>query len=36
MNDRAGVLPVPVINPLTKVLYPAGTSVAMTALPRRS
>jgi hypothetical protein len=35
MNDRAGVLPVPVINPLTGVLYPAGTPIAMTSFAKK-
>jgi hypothetical protein len=29
MNDRAGILPVSVYNPLTSTLYPAGTKIQM-------
>jgi hypothetical protein len=29
MNDRSGVLPVAVVNPLTGALYPAGTQIPM-------
>jgi hypothetical protein len=32
MNDRAGVLPVPVVNPLTGVVYPAGTAIPIATL----
>lgn len=35
MNDRAGVLPVAVYNPLTKTLYPAGTQIPMTAFAQK-
>lgn len=35
MNDRAGILPVPVINPMTQVVYPAGTPIPMTAFARK-
>jgi carboxypeptidase family protein/TonB-dependent receptor-like protein len=31
MNDRAGILPVAVVNPLTGALYAAGTPVSMTS-----
>ncbi len=32
LNDRAGVLPVPVYDALTKALYPAHTAIPVTAL----
>ena len=35
MNDRAGVLPVTVYNPLTATLYPAGTPVQMIPFARK-
>jgi hypothetical protein len=35
MNDRAGILPVAVANPLTKTVYPAGTSIPMIAFARK-
>lgn len=35
MNDRAGILPVSVYNPLTATLYPAGTPVAMIPFARK-
>ena len=35
MNDRAGILPVTVYNPLTATLYPAGTPVAMIPFARK-
>lgn len=35
MNDRAGILPVAVYNPLTRTLYPAGTRVEMTPFARK-
>lgn len=35
MNDRAGILPVPVVNPSTGTLYPAGTAIPMTAFARK-
>ncbi|MGB9610684.1 MAG: carboxypeptidase regulatory-like domain-containing protein, partial [Bryobacteraceae bacterium] len=35
MNDRAGILPVTVYNPLTATVYPAGTPVAMTPFARK-
>ncbi|MDW8355145.1 MAG: TonB-dependent receptor [Bryobacterales bacterium] len=35
MNDRAGILPVTVYNPLTGRLYPAGTPVEMTPFARK-
>lgn len=35
MNDRAGILPVAVYNPLTRTLYPAGTPVPMTPFARK-
>jgi hypothetical protein len=31
-NDRAGVLPVPVVNPATGVVYPANTPIPVSAL----
>ena len=35
MNDRSGVLPVAVVNPLTGTVYPAGTPVPMTAFAKK-
>jgi hypothetical protein len=35
MNDREGILPVAVYNPLTGRLYPAGTRVDMTPFARK-
>src|SRR5690242_833034 len=35
MNDRAGVFPVAVVNPLTGALYTAGTPVSMTPFARK-
>ncbi|MGA2268307.1 MAG: TonB-dependent receptor [Bryobacteraceae bacterium] len=35
MNDRAGILPVAVVNPLTGVVYPAGTAIPMIAFARK-
>lgn len=35
MNDRAGILPVTVYNPLTGRLYPAGTPVEMIPFARK-
>jgi hypothetical protein len=35
LNDRAGILPAPVVNPLTGVVYPAGTPIPMTAFARK-
>ena len=35
MNDRAGILPVPVYNPLTRNLYPAGTQIPMTPFAQK-
>jgi hypothetical protein len=35
MNDRSGVLPVPVVNPLTGTLYAAGTPIPMTSFARK-
>ncbi len=35
MNDRAGILPVPVVNPLTQTVYQAGTAIPMTAFARK-
>jgi hypothetical protein len=35
MNDRAGILPVAVANPLTKQVYPAGTPIPMIAFARK-
>ena len=35
MNDRAGILPVPVVNPLTGALYAAGTPLAMTPFAQK-
>ncbi|HTS60829.1 MAG TPA: TonB-dependent receptor [Candidatus Acidoferrales bacterium] len=32
VNDRQGVLPVTVVNPLTGVVYPAGTSIPVTQI----
>jgi len=32
LSDRAGSLPVAVVNPLTKVLYPAGTAIPIAQL----
>jgi len=34
-TDRAGILPVPVVNPLTGVVYPANTQIPVAALPGR-
>jgi hypothetical protein len=35
MNDRAGILPVAVVNPLTGNIYPAGTQLPMTAFAKK-
>jgi hypothetical protein len=35
LTDRSGVLPVTVVNPLTGVVYPAGTSVPMTSFAQK-
>ncbi|HTS60395.1 MAG TPA: TonB-dependent receptor [Candidatus Acidoferrales bacterium] len=35
MNDRAGILPVTVVNPITGVVYPAGTAIPMTAFAKK-
>ncbi|HLK65651.1 MAG TPA: TonB-dependent receptor [Bryobacteraceae bacterium] len=35
MNDRAGILPVAVVNPVTGVVYPAGTAIPMTAFAKK-
>jgi len=35
LNDRAGILPVAVVNPLTGAVYPAGTPVQMTNFARQ-
>jgi hypothetical protein len=35
MNDRAGILPVTVVNPLTGVVYQSGTAIPMTALAKK-
>jgi hypothetical protein len=35
MNDRAGILPVSVVNPLTGVVYPAGATIPMTAFAKK-
>lgn len=35
MNDRVGILPVPVVNPLTRTVYQAGTPIPMTAFARK-
>jgi hypothetical protein len=35
MNDRSGVLPVTVVNPLTGTVYTAGTPIPMTNFARR-
>jgi len=35
MNDRAGLLPVPVVNPLTKIVYRAGTPMAMIPFAKK-
>jgi hypothetical protein len=35
MNDRAGILPVSVVNPLTAVVYPAGTAIPMISFARK-
>ena len=35
LSDRAGVLPAPVVNPVTGVVYPAGTPIPMTAFARK-
>jgi len=35
MNDRAGILPVTVVNPVTGVVYPAGTAIPMTAFAKK-
>ena len=35
MNDRAGILPVPVVNPLTGALYAAGTPLPMTPFAQK-
>ncbi|HTZ75076.1 MAG TPA: TonB-dependent receptor [Candidatus Aquilonibacter sp.] len=32
MNDRAGILPVPVYDPLTSTLYPAGTAIPIATI----
>jgi hypothetical protein len=32
MNDRAGILPVPVYDPLNKTVYPANTQIPISAL----
>ena len=32
INDREGILPVSVVDPLTKTLYPAGTQIPISAL----
>ena len=31
-NDRAGILPVTVVDPLTNVVYPAGTTIPIATL----
>ena len=35
MNDRAGILPVSVVNPATGVVYPAGTAIQMTPFAQK-
>jgi hypothetical protein len=35
MNDRAGILPVAVVNPLTGALYTTGTPIAMTPFAQK-
>ena len=35
MNDRVGVLPVSVVNPLTGVVYPAGTAIPMISFAKK-
>ena len=35
MNDRAGILPVSVVNPLTGVVYPAGTAISMIPFAKK-
>ena len=35
MNDRAGLLPVPVVNPLSGALYAAGTPIAMIPFAKK-
>jgi hypothetical protein len=35
LNDRAGVLPMSVVNPLTGNVYPAGTPVPMTSFAKK-
>ena len=35
MTDRQGILPVPVVNPLTGTVYPAGTPIQMIAFARK-
>jgi hypothetical protein len=35
LNDRAGVLPVPVVNPLTGTVYAAGTPISMIPFARK-
>jgi hypothetical protein len=31
-NDRAGILPVTVVNPLTNTVYPAGTKIPLSTI----
>src|SRR3954465_7311307 len=35
VSDRSGILPVPVVNPLTGVVYQAGTQIPMTDFARK-
>jgi hypothetical protein len=35
LNDRAGILPVPVVNPLTGAVYPAGAQIAMIPFAKK-
>src|SRR5205823_5844909 len=35
LTDRAGLLPVPVVNPLTGTVYPANTAIPMTNFARK-
>jgi len=35
LNDRAGILPAPVVNPVTGALYPAGAQISMTPFARK-
>jgi hypothetical protein len=35
MNDRAGILAAPVVNPLTQIVYPAGTPIPMIPFAKK-